>query len=241
MSQVELIPVFDDNYVFLITNGQNALLVDPGDAQEALRIIFERKLILNAVLITHHHHDHIDGLGEIKLQFPDINIYAPLKNKAQIALASDYLVEGEQIEVAGLNFKIMEMGGHTLGHIAYYNEENNWIFSGDVLFGLGCGRLFEGTAEQAFNTLSRLKKLPPETLVYCTHEYTEANLKFCKSLQINSPELLKYEAELIQKRKGNRPSVPLKLGSELSTNPFLICNNVQDFANMRNLRNTFKA
>lgn len=238
---VELIPVFDDNYVFLVTNGKNALLVDPGDALPALKIIQDRSLRLDGVLITHHHHDHIDGLIDITNTFPDIPVYAPAKNKSQIVLATKFLSEGDQINWGDITFKVMELPGHTLGHIAYYNEQNNWLFSGDVLFGLGCGRLFEGTAEQAFTTLARFKKLPPETQVYCTHEYTESNLKFCKSMNIDTPDLQKYEIELLIKRKGNCPSVPLTLGSEFSANPFLICSSVQEFAALRGQRNTFKA
>ncbi|MBY0555375.1 hydroxyacylglutathione hydrolase [bacterium] len=241
MSQVELIPVFDDNYVFLITNGKNALLVDPGDAHSPLKIIEERGLQLDAVLVTHHHHDHIDGLIDITNVFPDIPIYAPQKNKSQIVLGTKFLSEGDKINWGDITFQVMEMPGHTLGHIAYYNEKNNWMFSGDVLFGLGCGRLFEGSAEQAFDTLARFKKLPPETLVYCTHEYTENNLKFCKSVNIDTPELQKYEIELLKNRKGNDPSVPLILGSEFSANPFLIASSVQEFASLRKQRNTFKA
>ena len=241
MKKVVLIPIFDNNYVFVIINQNQAILIDPGESNKVLEYISNSNLQLSGVLITHHHHDHIDGLPEIKKHYPNIKIYAPLQNKQQIPLGTNYVQEGQLVDIIGLKFKVMELPGHTLGHIAYYNELNNWIFSGDVLFGLGCGRLFEGTAEQAFNTLSRFKQLPPETLVYCTHEYTEANLKFCKSLNVDTPELHKYETELVQKRKGNCPSVPLNLGSEFLANPFLICNNVQDFADMRNLRNTFKA
>lgn len=240
MSAVELIPVFDDNYVFLITSGKNALLVDPGDALPALQIIEERGLQLDGVLVTHHHPDHIDGLFDILNKFSDIPVYAPEKNKSQIVLATKFLSEGDKINWGNITFKVMELPGHTLGHIAYYSEHKNWLFSGDVLFGLGCGRLFEGTAEQAFSSLARFKKLPPETLVYCTHEYTEANLKFCKFMNIDTPELQKYEAELLKKRKGNCPSVPLNLGSEFSANPFLISSSVQEFATLRGQRNTFK-
>jgi hydroxyacylglutathione hydrolase len=232
MSHVELIPIFDDNYVFMIVEENEAVLVDPGDARAALALIEQKNLSLKAVLVTHHHPDHIGGLPKIKIKFPNTPIYASLKNKTQIPLATHFVKEGDRV----LGFAVMELPGHTLGHIAYYDQRNNRLFSGDVLFGLGCGRLFEGTPEVAFNSLSRIKALPAHTLVYCTHEYTETNLKFCKSLNMN---ILDYEKTLLQKIKVMSPSVPLNLGSELESNPFLKCDNVQDFAALRNQRNTF--
>ncbi|MEQ1722950.1 MAG: hydroxyacylglutathione hydrolase [Pseudobdellovibrio sp.] len=232
MSHVELIPIFDDNYVFMIVEGREAILVDPGEAVKALDLIQQKNLTLKAVLVTHHHPDHIDGLPKIKTKFPEIPIYAPLKNKTQIPLATHFVQEGDSV----LDYIVMELPGHTLGHIAFYDQKNNRLFSGDVLFGLGCGRLFEGTPEVAFSSLSRIKSLPANSLIYCTHEYTETNLKFCKSLNMNIGD---YEEALFEKRKGNSPSVPLNLGSELKSNPFLLCNNVSDFAVLRRQRNQF--
>ena len=134
----------------------------------------------------------------------------------------------------------MALPGHTHGHIAYYSQDHNLIFSGDVLFGLGCGRLFEGTAEEAYKSLALIKKLPRNTLVYCTHEYTETNLNFCESvLHADSDEFKKYKKELLDKRKNNQPSVPLLLESELRCNPFLSAVSADEFAAIRSLRNQF--
>lgn len=172
-------------------------------------------------------------------------VYAPLKNKNQIPFADTYLEDGACLSVAGLEFAVLGLPGHTLGHIAFHQPEKRWLFSGDVLFGLGCGRLFEGTPEQAFASLRRIKALPPQTLIYCAHEYTETNLNFCKMLSLNdnSPifggdeDLELYENELRSKRELALPSVPLKLSIELKVNPFLLAKDVAQFAYLRDLRN----
>lgn len=243
---VELLPIFEDNYVFVLVNPANneALAVDPGEPKKLLEFLEKSQLNLKGILLTHHHNDHIGGVKELKskLQVP---IWAPLKNKHQIPDATTYVEEGHSVSAASFNFKVLELPGHTLGHVAYWTDDHRWLFSGDVLFGLGCGRLFEGTPDQAYESLGRIKKLPADTLVYCTHEYTETNLRFCKMLSRtdDSPltgddEVLElYENELLNKRSMGLPSVPLKLSIELKVNPFLLAENVRQFANLRDLRN----
>ncbi|MGZ6487638.1 MAG: hydroxyacylglutathione hydrolase [Pseudobdellovibrio sp.] len=238
--QTELIPIFEDNYVFLIIKNDECVLVDPGEAKRPLEVIRQRNLKLIALLLTHHHPDHIGGVSEIKNHFPDIKIFAPLKNKLQISTATDYVSDGSVVELMNEKFEVLELAGHTLGHVAYYCKKQNLVFSGDVLFGLGCGRLFEGTAEQAFESLSRIKRLPKETLIYCTHEYTETNLRFCETvLKINSEALKKYKEELRKLRNQGLPSVPLSLDSEIKSNPFLQAQSAEVFAQIRHLRNKF--
>ena len=244
---VELLPIFEDNYVFVLVNPANseALAVDPGEPHRLLKFLEEKNLTLKGILLTHHHKDHIGGVKDLKNKLADVPIWAPLKNKHQIPDATHYVEEGHNFDVASFKFSVMELPGHTLGHVAYWLNDNRWLFSGDVLFGLGCGRLFEGTPDQAYESLGRLKKLPPETLVYCTHEYTETNLRFCKMLSSmdDSPlrgddEVLElYENELVNKRSLGLPSVPLKLSIEIMVNPFLLARNVKQFANLRELRN----
>ncbi|MNL03615.1 Hydroxyacylglutathione hydrolase [compost metagenome] len=243
---VELLPIFEDNYVFVLVNPANneALAIDPGEPLRLLEFLEEKQINLKGILLTHHHNDHIGGVKDLKAKL-QVPIWAPLKNKHQIPDATHYVQEGNSFEAASFKFAVMELPGHTLGHVAYWMNENRWLFSGDVLFGLGCGRLFEGTPEQAYESLGRLKKLPPETLVYCTHEYTETNLRFCKMLSRmdDSPltgddeSLELYENELLNKRSMGLPSVPLKLSIEIKVNPFLLANNVRQFANLRELRN----
>ena len=242
MSKVELISILNDNYVFLITNLEQteAILVDPGASSEAIKVIKYKNLKLIAILITHHHADHIDGLAELQEQF-QAPTWAPFKNKNQIQ-ADHYVSEGAEINISSFKIKVIDLPGHTLGHIAYWFAEQKWLFSGDVLFGLGCGRLFEGSFEEGFKSLQKIKSLPDDTFIFCTHEYTEANLLFYKSLALDfSEEIKNYEKDLKQKISLNVPSVPLLLSVEKKVNPFLLAKNVEIFSNLREQRNWFKA
>lgn len=244
--RVELLPIFEDNYVFLLIddNSKEAIVIDPGEAKKTSAYLLEKGLKLSAILITHHHNDHIGGIPDLLKQHP-APVYAPLKNKNQIPQGQIWVQEGDEFSVGSLRFSVMELPGHTLGHIAFWNDQWKWLFSGDVLFGLGCGRLFEGTYEQMYNSLQRIKALPTETLIFCTHEYTELNLQFCKMLcnMDDSPitgddeDLEMYENELLNRRSIGLPSVPLKLGIEVKVNPFLRAHSVAQFAYLRDLRN----
>jgi len=241
-----LLPIFEDNYVFLLIDDskQEAVVVDPGEARKVSTFLTEHGLKLTGILLTHHHNDHIGGVRGL-IEKHSAPVYAPIKNKAQIPDGQIWVQEGDQINLGSMQFSVMELPGHTLGHIAFWNNDFKWLFSGDVLFGLGCGRLFEGTYEQMYDSLQRIKNLPAETLVYCTHEYTETNLQFCKMLCSldNSPitgdneDLEMYENELTNRRSIGLPSVPLKLAIETKVNPFLLAHSVEQFAYLRDLRN----
>lgn len=244
--RVELIPIFEDNYVFVLVDSesQEALVVDPGESSATKAYLQENDLKLKGILLTHHHNDHIGGAENLKKHF-GAPVWAPLKNKSQIPFADTYVKDGDVVEFDGLRFEVMALPGHTIGHVAFFSPLRRWLFSGDVLFGLGCGRLFEGTPEQGYESLQKVKSLPAQTLVYCAHEYTETNLQFCKMLSMfddapimgGDEDLELYENELTNKRGMNLPSVPLKLFIELKVNPFLLAKNVQQFANLRDLRN----
>lgn len=244
--RVQLIPIFEDNYVFVLIDesSRQAILIDPGDAPPLRDFLRQEKLSLEGILVTHHHHDHIGGVRELQEEFA-APVFAPQKNQHQIPFANYYVKEGDQIDIGPFHLSVMELPGHTLGHVAYWNQQTKWLFSGDVLFGLGCGRLFEGTYEQMYKSLQRIKSLPPETLIYCTHEYTEINLHFCKMLSSldDSPitgddeNLELYANELRNRRSLYLPSVPLKLHIESKVNPFLIARTVQQFTYLRELRN----
>lgn len=244
--RVELVPIFQDNYVFVIIDEstQQAMVVDPGECASVKEFLRVRELQLQGILLTHHHNDHIGGVRELKDLF-HAPVYAPWKNKNQISFADHFVKEGETISMGNFAFTVMELPGHTLGHVAYWNSNLNWLFSGDVLFGLGCGRLFEGTYEQMYQSLQRIKALPPETLIYCTHEYTETNLQFCKMLSTYDDSPISgddeyfeiYENELTNRRSLNLPSVPLKLFIEKKVNPFLLAQSVDQFSYLRDLRN----
>jgi hydroxyacylglutathione hydrolase len=244
--RVELIPIFEDNYVFCLIDqdNQEVLVVDPGEATKTSQFLKDNNLKLKGVLLTHHHNDHVGGVKPLVNEHP-APVFAPKKNKTQIGAADTWVAEGEKIPLGPFEFEVIELPGHTLGHVAYWEPNLKWLFSGDVLFGLGCGRLFEGTYEQGYESLQRLKKLPSETLVYCTHEYTESNLIFCNMLSNldNSPitgdseELEMYANQLQSRREMDLPSVPLKLAVEMRVNPFLLANSVSQFTYLRDLRN----
>lgn len=238
---VKLIPILKNNYVFVIVNNltKSCLVIDPGEAEAVQSYLIQNKLKLEAILITHHHQDHIAGVAKLKADL-NIPVYAPLKNKSQIIEATYFVQHDQELLFFdnAIKLKVLGLPGHTLGHVAFYEPQFNWLFSGDVVFGLGCGRLFEGTFLQAFESLQTIKCLPDSTLIFCTHEYTEANLEFCKSLE-KIDDLCRYEKELVEKRKSNLPSVPLLLGHEKMANPFLLANNLSQFISLRERRNSW--
>lgn len=220
MLEILPIPAFEDNYIWLIKDGRHAVAVDPGDARPLIQQLEQSRLMLDAILITHHHHDHTGGVAELISKY-NVPVYAPAKE------AYDFehipVTEGQKIvlEELGLALNVMEVPGHTLGHVAYYAHPH--LFCGDTLFSCGCGRLFEGTAEQLYHSLQRFARLPPDTLVYCTHEYTTTNIGFSLQLDPHNPALLQWQKIVNEYRKSNKPSLPTTIEQELQTNPFLRC------------------
>ncbi|HSH72984.1 MAG TPA: hydroxyacylglutathione hydrolase [Methylophilaceae bacterium] len=214
------IPAFQDNYIWLLRRGSHAVVVDPGDAAPVISTLKQLSLTLDAILITHHHSDHIDGVNEL-LQHAPALVYAPKKEhydfKHQAVEENDVI----NLDTLDLQLKVMEVPGHTLGHVAYYGA--NYLFCGDTMFGAGCGRLFEGTPEQMYGSLQRLAKLPPETAVYCTHEYTEHNLQFAWKLEANNQALAQRIQQAAATRQADKPTLPSSIALELATNPFLRC------------------
>lgn len=250
MANVDLIPILDDNYVFLIKTEKSSdvILVDPGESQKCLSVLSARGLNLVALLITHHHNDHIDGIVELKEAFPNLKVYAPLKNKNEIASANYFVEEGVKISIGEFTFEVLELPGHTLGIVGYFEPQQKWLFSGDVLFGLGVGRLFEGTPQILFESLSRVKALPPETLVFCTHEYTSTNVRFTEKLllenkvprKFNRDNFARYKRDVEIKRAAEKPTVPLVLRAELLCNIFLIVESSGELGELRRIRNGFR-
>jgi hydroxyacylglutathione hydrolase len=222
------IPAFEDNYIWLLHNKRDAIVIDPGDATPVIDKLEELALNLSAILITHHHSDHIDGVAQLLKQHP-VPVYAPQYEEFPFEHIS--LADGNQINLneIDLQFDIMWLPGHTLGHIAYVNE--SYLFCGDVLFSAGCGRLFEGTAEQMLASLNRLKKLTPETKVFCTHEYTAKNIDFALTLEPDNLDLHKRKIEVARLRKNHLPTIPSSIALELKTNPFLRCDQKTIIAN----------
>lgn len=221
------------------TSQSEAIIIDPGSALEVRKTLENEKLHLQAILITHHHSDHIDGLAQLK-EIYQAPVYTSILNK-NLIVADHYISDGQILNLATFTIQSIDLPGHTNGHNAYWFKDENWLFSGDVLFGLGCGRLFEGSFETSYQSLQKIKALPDETQIFCAHEYTELNLNFCKSISsIEKIELKKYEFELHSKKLLKMPSVPLLLSDEKKINPFLTAKNIEDFTQLRILRNDFK-
>ncbi|GIZ53597.1 hydroxyacylglutathione hydrolase [Noviherbaspirillum aridicola] len=220
MLNVLTVPAFQDNYLWLIHDGSHAAVVDPGDARPILAALDAHALSLAAILLTHHHADHVGGVPELLARFP-VPVYGPRGDG--IATVTQPLAEGDTVELArpALRLKVLDVPGHTRGHIAYHAAEQDWLFCGDTLFAGGCGRLFEGTAEQMAASLSKLAALPEQTQVFCAHEYTLSNLRFAAAVEPGNEALRDRIAREQARRDAGQPTVPSTIGIEKSTNPFL--------------------
>ncbi|MFC5473958.1 hydroxyacylglutathione hydrolase [Paraherbaspirillum soli] len=251
------VPAFNDNYLWLIHDGRHAAVVDPGDAAPILDALARHNLTLTAILLTHHHADHVGGVQTL-LQSFKVPVFGP--DSEAIAGVSQPLSEGDTADIPqlGLHLSVLDVPGHTSGHIAYVAAEQHWLFCGDTLFAGGCGRLFEGTPTQMTDSLAKLSALQDDTLVFCAHEYTLSNLRFALAVEPDNAKLIARIAAEQAKRDRNQPTVPSTIGLENATNPFLryrqatIIANLQSagrleaadpvsaFAALREWKNTFK-
>lgn len=215
------VPAFDDNYIWLVENGDgSAFVVDPGDPAPVEAALDARDLRLDAILITHHHFDHVGGLMALKERH-GCHVYGPA-NPAIDGIDTT-LGHGDEVRVGGREFSVLAVPGHTLDHIAFFCPEATppLLFCGDTLFAGGCGRLFEGTPAVMHESLDRLAALPAETLVYCAHEYTLANLAFARTADPDNEALKKRQRATADLREAGIPTVPSTIARELATNPFL--------------------
>ncbi|MEN9501402.1 MAG: hydroxyacylglutathione hydrolase [Pseudomonadota bacterium] len=221
MIQVIPVPAFTDNYIWLITNEarKQVAIVDPGDAQPVLQALQQLDLQPIALLITHHHRDHVGGIEKLLETYPDLPVYGPASEI--IPHLTRAMGEGQNVhlEALGLNFAVLDLPGHTAGHIAYYGE--GCLFCGDTLFANGCGRVFDGTLHDLHNSLHRIAGLPAETVVYCTHEYTIDNIGFAKWVEPDNAALDQRLEECWDLLESGQATVPFELGREFETNPFL--------------------
>lgn len=227
MLDVQPIPAFNDNYLWLIrapADPTRAVVVDPGDAEPVLATLARESLTLAAILVTHHHGDHIGGVRQLLSDF-DVPVFGP--KKESIPGLTHALADGDRVELAelGLHFDVLDVPGHTAGHIAYYwtDSGHSAVFCGDTLFCAGCGRLFEGTPAQMNHSLGRLADLPGETQVFCTHEYTLDNLRFATAVEPENEEMTRFRASAVALREKGLPTLPSTIERERRINPFMRC------------------
>ena len=222
MLTVEPIKAYDDNYIWLITTNEGSLVVDPGESNKIIELIDNNKINLRGVLITHHHYDHTNGLLDL-IKKKDLEVYGPNNNIQEI---NNRVIELDKFTIIGIEFEVIEIPGHTLDHIAFYSFNNGEpiLFCGDTLFAGGCGRVFEGTYKQMFDSLKKISSYPQETKVYCGHEYTLSNLKFALEVDTSNRELENEFNNVKSLIASNTPSLPTTLQKELKINPFLRCN-----------------
>ena len=214
------VPAFNDNYLWLIHDGVHAAVVDPGDAAPILAALEAHRLSLVAILATHHHADHVGGVARLRQVF-DVPVYGPARDP--IPTVTRPLREGDTVTVPELELQlsVLDVPGHTLGHIAYFAPQQGWLFCGDTLFAGGCGRLFEGTPAQMLASLDKLAALPGDTKVFCAHEYTLSNLRFAQAAEPGNGAIAARLRAEQDKRDRDLPTVPSSIGVERATNPFL--------------------
>lgn len=218
--KVHQLKAFNDNYIWLIgcDSSPEVAIVDPGDERPVINYLQQHHLTPCAILITHHHSDHTGGVSELVGRY-NIPVYGPAHER--IPALTQPLTEGDRVELTacGLTLDVFDTPGHTRGHICYYGH--GALFSGDTLFTAGCGRLFEGTPEQMYLSLEKLRALPGETRVYCAHEYTQANLEFAVVAEPENPQLAALVEKVEALRASGQPTVPATLAQEFASNPFL--------------------
>ncbi len=252
------LPAFTDNYFWLWHNGKEALVVDPGQAEPVLEALVNLNLSLTAILVTHHHKDHIGGIQALR-EKTNAGVFGP--EHSQMPKPFKVLKAHDRLTLLGHEIEVLEVPGHTLSHLAYLMPrtaptEGALLFCGDTLFSGGCGRLFEGTAQQMLNSLAQFKSLEDDTQVCCAHEYTLSNLKFALHIEPHNQALKNYNAHCQMLRQQNLPTVPSSMGTEKEINPFLrahlpevqqsamqfnekVCDELSCFAALREWKNTF--
>jgi len=240
MVRIHAVPAFQDNYLWVLESHGRAAVVDPGDAAPVQRFLEEKGLELDAILATHHHADHIGGVPELARRWK-CPVFGPAHDGVEGLTRA--LVEGEGLVVPGIDLgvKVLDVPGHTAGHIAYvHGGEEPVVFCGDTLFACGCGRLFEGTPAQMSDSLAKLARLPGATRVYCAHEYTMSNIRFAEAVEPGNARLAERKARDAARRERGEPTVPSTIGEERATNPFLLAKDAGEFAARREAKNTFK-
>jgi len=264
-SEVSLIPVLDDNYVFVLHGASNgsagasncgsdggpgqAIVVDPAVAEPVIAWLDQRQLEPIAVLHTHHHHDHIGGTPELLLRWPQLQVIAAAADRQRIPFQTQGVGDGDRLNLLGRAIEVMAMPGHTRAHIAFYlptgdgsvdDPSGGELFCGDTLFAGGCGRLLEGSPEQLWQSLQRLAALPAATRVWCSHEYTEANLRWAHHLHPNDQAINDRFRQVLSVRAAERPTIPTTIGEELLSNLFVRSRDVAEFTRYRHSKDHWR-
>ncbi len=237
---VEIIKCLKDNYSYLVIDekNQSACVIDPSEAKPIINFIEKNKIHLKFILNTHHHYDHVGGNKELKKKY-NTKIIGFEEDKDRIPEIDICLKDRDVWKNNNFEFKIFHIPGHTLGHICFNFFKEKLLFTGDTLFSLGCGRIFEGTYEQMFNSIKLLKSFDLKTKIYCGHEYTLKNSDFCLMHDKKNLKLKKKILLIKEKLNKNLPTVPSTLNEELETNIFLKCDSIESFSKLRNLKDNF--
>jgi hydroxyacylglutathione hydrolase len=254
MSRIEIIPCLSDNYAYVMIDEQSKtnILIDAPEAGPILKYLKQNSLSLDFILLTHHHPDHIDGVQELRDEF-NLKVVGAKRDRNRLPSLDIEVKEGDILKVGSCDFAIIDVDGHTIGHIAYIFEKGKIAFTGDSLMTMGCGRLFEGTPEQMFKSLQKFKKLPGDMKIYSGHEYTKSNIEFALSIDANNEALKNLKINVEDSISKNKPTVPSILKAEYATNPFLRqddasivrslemvhLNSSERFAKIRSLKDNF--
>ena len=238
--RIHFIPTLKDNYSYLIETDKGSIIVDCGEAKPVIEFLEAHKIVSPShILCTHHHGDHIDGFGELKERYPDIEIIAPEADRDRIPLMDMGVKDGDIVNIGDIRFIAIHTPGHTRNHICYYAPSLNALFTGDTLFSLGCGRLFEGTPEEMFGSVEKLKKLPDETQLYFGHEYARTNLEFSLQYAPGDTALRNRRDKVMASDGRNISFIGNAMLDEKRTSLFLRARSVSEFAALRQARNNF--
>jgi len=239
--EVVAVPMLKDNYSWALIDREHrqVAIVDPPEVEPVEELLRSQELSLALILLTHHHGDHIDGAETLRRRH-NSPIYGAEADQHRLPSLDLALDEGDRISFAGTEGVVFETPGHTVGHISFYFAGAGALFCGDTLFSLGCGRLLEGTAAQMFGSLARFKALPPETLIYCGHEYTAANGRFAQTVEPDNQALAARVAEVAKLRAAGLPTLPALLRDELAANPFLLAETVERLAAIRAAKDNYR-
>ena len=238
--KIHIIPCLQDNYSYIIHDQSNnyACVIDPSEAEPIINFVKKNNLKLKYILNTHHHYDHVGGNERLKKEFGS-KIIGFKGDKHRIPLIDIELEDQEIWTSNNFEAKIFHIPGHTSGHICFHFYKNNFLFTGDTLFSLGCGRIFEGTYNEMFNSLKIIKNLPEDTLIYCGHEYTKKNAEFCLKYDPNNNELIEKIAQIKKSISKGNPTIPSTLREEITCNIFLKAKDVEMFSKLRDLKDNF--